>query len=104
MFGATNQRVVYTRVIGTNAETQTYSRLTSETEAEPVPAGLAQALYDAVSVLQYDGVLELTEEECSGAAAPGAVAESDAAGARSGRRWRRRSSGWRRRSTSGRRG
>jgi hypothetical protein len=71
VFDATNQRVVYTRVTGTNAETQVYARLTSETEAEPVPAGLAQALYDAVSVLQYDGVIELTEQECSGVAAPG---------------------------------
>jgi len=73
VFDATNQRVVYTRVIGTNAETQTYSRLTSETEAEPVPEGLAQALYDAASALQYDGVLELTEQECSGVATPGAL-------------------------------
>ena len=73
VFGTTNQRALYTRVTGTNAESQTYSRLTSETEAEPVPAGLAQALYDAVSVLQYDGVLELTEQECSGAGAPGVL-------------------------------
>jgi hypothetical protein len=73
VFDASNQRVVYTRVIGTNAETQTYSRLTSETEAEPVPTGLAQALFDAVGVLQYDGVLELTEEECSGLGAPGSL-------------------------------
>jgi hypothetical protein len=71
VFGADNEKVLYTRVTGTDAETQTYSRLTSETEAEPVPAGLAQALYNAVSVLQYDGVLELTEQECSGTAAPG---------------------------------
>ncbi len=71
VWGATKQRVLYTRVIGTNAETQLYSRLTSETEAEAVPAGLAQALYDAVNPLQYDGVLELTEQECSGAAVPG---------------------------------
>jgi hypothetical protein len=71
VFDATNQRVLYTRVVGTNAQTQTYSRLTSETEAEPVPAGLAQALYAAVSVLQYDGALELTEQECSGVGAPG---------------------------------
>jgi hypothetical protein len=71
VFDAMNQRIVYTRVMGTNAETQTYSRLTSETEAEPVPTGLAQALYNAVSVLQYDGVLELTEQECSGVAVPG---------------------------------
>ncbi len=73
VFGATNQRVLYTRVVGTNAETQTYSRLTSETEAEPVPTGLAQALYNAAGVLQYDGVLELTEQECSGLAAPGSL-------------------------------
>jgi len=70
VFDATNERVLYSRVHGTNAETQTYSRLTSETEAEPAPTGLAQALYAAVSVLQYDGVLELTEQECSGIAAP----------------------------------
>jgi hypothetical protein len=71
VFGTTNQRALYARVMGTNAQTQTYSRLTSETEAEPVPEGLAAALYAAVSVLQYDGSLELTEEECSGVAVPG---------------------------------
>jgi hypothetical protein len=73
VFDSANQRVVYTRVIGTNAETQIYSRLTSATEAEPVPSGLAQALYDAVSTLAYDGVIELTEEECSGVAVPGSL-------------------------------
>ena len=73
VFGTTNQRVVYTRVIGTNAETQTYSRLTSETEAEAIPSGLAQTLFDAVGVLQYDGTIELTEEECTGRAAPGSL-------------------------------
>jgi hypothetical protein len=73
VWGSMNQRVLYTRVVGTNAETQTYSRLTSETLAEPVPEGLAQALYNAMSVLQYDGVLELTEQECSGAGMPGAL-------------------------------
>ena len=71
VFDANNQRVVYTRVMGTNADTGTYSRLTSETEAEPVPEGMAAAIYAATSVLQYDGVLELTEQECSGAAVPG---------------------------------
>ena len=73
VWGTAGTRNVYTRVIGTNAQTQTYARLTSETAAEPVPAGLAQALYDAVSILQYDGALELTEEECSGASAPGTL-------------------------------
>jgi hypothetical protein len=71
VWGAMNQRVLYTRVTGTNAETQTYSRLTSETDAEPIPAGLAQALYDSLSMLPYDGTLELTEQECSGTSAPG---------------------------------
>ena len=73
VFGSTNIRNVYTRIIGTNATTQTYSRLTSETEGEPVPTGLAQALFDAVGTLQYDGMIELTEEECSGLATPGTL-------------------------------
>ena len=71
VWGPMKQRVVYTRVVGTNADTGTYQRLTSATAAEPMPTGLAAALYAATSVLQYDGVLELTETECSGAAAPG---------------------------------
>jgi hypothetical protein len=71
VFGATNQRNVYTRLVGTNADTGTYKRLTSETAAEPVPAGLAQAIYAGTSVLQYDGLIELTEQECTGAVAPG---------------------------------
>jgi len=73
VWGTSKQRNLYTRIVGTNAQTQEYKRLTSETEAEPVPEGLAQALYDATSALQYDGVLELTEEECSGVAAPGCL-------------------------------
>jgi hypothetical protein len=73
VWGAKKQRNLYTRIIGTNAQTQIYNRLTSETEAEPVPAGLAQALYDAAGILQYDGALELTEEECSGVAKPGGL-------------------------------
>jgi hypothetical protein len=73
VFGGTNQRVVYTRVMGTNADTMTYSRLTSETAAEPVPEGLAAALLAAAGVLQYDGAIELTEAECSGLGAPGTL-------------------------------
>ena len=73
VFDANNKRIVYTRVRGTNAETQTYSRLTSATEAEAVPSGLAAALYAAVSVLQYDGTIELTEQECTGVGAPGVL-------------------------------
>ena len=71
VFGPTKERVVYTRVIGTNADSGTYKRLTTATQAEPTPVGLAAAIYAATSVLQYDGVLEMTEQECSGVAVPG---------------------------------
>ena len=71
VWGTKKQRVLFTRLVGTDAETQIYSRLTSATEAEAVPSGLAQALFDAAGTLQYDGLLELTEEECSGMCAPG---------------------------------
>lgn len=71
VWGPAKQRQVYTRVIGTNADSGTYKRLTSATDAEPVPAGLAAAIQAGTGVLQYDGKLELTEPECSGAAAPG---------------------------------
>jgi hypothetical protein len=71
VWGPTKQRQVYTRVIGTSATTGTYKRLTSATDAEPVPAGLAAAIQAGTGILQYDGNLELTETECSGAAAPG---------------------------------
>ena len=36
-----------------------------------MPDGLAAAIQAATGMLQYDGTLELTEPECSGAAAPG---------------------------------
>ena len=71
VWGANKQRVVYTRVVGTNADSGTYRRLTSASEGEPAPIGLAAALFAATGALQYDGALELTEPECSGAASPG---------------------------------
>ena len=45
VFDANNQRILYTRVTGTNAETQTYSRLTSATDAEPVPEGFGAGAF-----------------------------------------------------------
>jgi hypothetical protein len=71
VWGPTKQRQVYTRVIGTSATSGTYKRLTSATDAEPVPTGLAAAIQAGTGILQYDGKLELTEPECSGATAPG---------------------------------
>ncbi len=71
VWGTAGTRVLYTRVIGTDAQTGTYARLVSETEAEAVPAGLAEAIYASTSVLAYDGFIETTEAECSIAAMPG---------------------------------
>jgi hypothetical protein len=42
-------------VVGTNAVTRTYSRLSSYTQAEAAPSGLAEILYEAYSVLLYEG-------------------------------------------------
>lgn len=40
---------------------------------EPAPTGLAQSLYDALSVLQYEGSVRLLEQEVSSAVRPGHV-------------------------------
>jgi hypothetical protein len=42
-------------VRGTNATTTTYEQLSSYTDPEPVPAGLAEQIYGSLSVLQYEG-------------------------------------------------
>lgn len=62
---------ITTRVRGTDASSQVYTRLRRLTTSEPVPVGLAQALYNSVSVLSYEGALKLKESECSGTAMPG---------------------------------
>lgn len=56
------------RVAGTTLNTKTYTQVTSVTEAEEIPGGLADSFYATLSVLQYDGTLVLTEEECGGEA------------------------------------
>lgn len=71
VWGAAGTRDLYARIIGTDATSQTYSRLTSAIDGEPVPANLAAALYAAVSILQYDGRVVLVEEECSSQVKPG---------------------------------
>ena len=50
----------------TNAETQTYTELTSFSAGEPVPQGFAEYLYNELSPLHFSGTMELTEPECSG--------------------------------------
>jgi hypothetical protein len=56
----------YYGVTVTNAATQTYEELTSLQASEPVPVGLAQKLYQGLSVLHYQGTIETTEQECGG--------------------------------------
>jgi hypothetical protein len=43
-----------------------YEALESFENGDPIPVGLAKFLYDSLSPLQYDALIELTEEECSG--------------------------------------
>ncbi len=64
---------IVTRVRGTDAATQSFSRLRRFTPGEPVPVGLAQKLYASVGVLPYEGKLLLKEEECSGGLRPGSA-------------------------------
>ena len=54
-------------VTATSASTRTYSRTeaTTYTPPEPTPTGLAHAIYDAVSPMQYDGQFALLEQEPS---------------------------------------
>jgi len=50
---------------------RTFTQVTSFTEAEPVPVGVAAAYYDATSVLHYEGNYTLIEKECSGGCSVG---------------------------------
>jgi hypothetical protein len=49
----------------TNAATNTYSELTSWAASEPIPPGMAQALYESLSQPHYAGTMTVIEEECS---------------------------------------
>jgi len=57
--------------LSTNATSGAYSNTNVTQIAEPVPVGLAQALYNAVSVLQFDGELTLQEQDVSGSLSVG---------------------------------
>ena len=60
---AYNGREVTFRVRATNASTRTYERLVSYEEPETPPDGVAQAVHDALSTLQYEGSLTLQKDE-----------------------------------------
>jgi hypothetical protein len=57
--------------IGENA--YRFEESSDSTEAEPKPEGLAQALYDAMKDVQYEGSFVLAEHECTLAVRPGQV-------------------------------
>lgn len=65
------KRKLTCRLIATDATTRTYRKLASLISAEPVPTGLATALYNAWSVLQYDGMVVTKASECPGTHLPG---------------------------------
>lgn len=53
------------RVTLTNGVTGTYGALVSYVEAEAIPAGMAQAIYENLATLQYEGELAVVGEECA---------------------------------------
>ena len=51
------------KVIATNAESGVYSAIASVEEADPIPQGLAQNIYEALATPQWEGQVFLTAEE-----------------------------------------
>lgn len=49
--------------LATNAVDGNYSAITSYQEGDPVPAGLAQTIYEGLSELQYEGTIQLRAED-----------------------------------------
>jgi hypothetical protein len=60
-----NHPITY-QLVSTNAASGTFQNTKVQTQAEPVPVGLAQKLYNAVSRLQFEGELTFQEEDVSG--------------------------------------
>jgi hypothetical protein len=57
----------------TNAESKTYTKELYYTPADPYPEGLAQALYNALATLHWQGRFQTIEEEVTGGIHPGHV-------------------------------
>jgi len=57
----------------TNATSGTYQHQTISQFGEPIPVGLAEQIYDAVSVLMYEGEVTLQERDCSGSVSIGSL-------------------------------
>lgn len=61
--GPTGQTKLEPVVTATNATTKVYHGLSSWTPPEDAPAGIAQAVYAQLSTLQYEGAVELRQED-----------------------------------------
>ena len=71
MVETVKEKVYKAQVIATSASTRTYKRLTSFDEGEPVPSGVAAALYAAWNTLEYQGSFQFTLLDCPGTIGPG---------------------------------
>lgn len=67
----TDEKELSVRILVTDAETRTYSTLASLSEGETMPTGIAQAVYDSLSVLQYQGSDVRVQSEIANAAGDG---------------------------------
>lgn len=50
----------------TNAESGSYSGLLSSASGDPIPTGLAQTIYEGLSVLQHDGTIKIKRQHLDG--------------------------------------
>lgn len=63
--------VASVRLVGVDTSISNFEQLLSFDAEEETPSGLAQALYEALGVLHFEGSFSLAEEEVSGLAHPG---------------------------------
>lgn len=69
--GTIGEKDITEDITATNAVSQVYSTWETATAEEVTPVGLAQAYYDAVNALQYEGQIVIDEDEVSGLAGLG---------------------------------
>lgn len=58
------RKVLNVKKTVTNGITGDYQAVNEDVSAEAIPAGMAQAIYNALSLLQYEGTITLVEQEC----------------------------------------
>jgi len=66
-------QLLQVRLMTTNLVGGTYQGPVSGTLGEPIPTGIAEALYTAANATHYEGIIVFEEEECSGPVKVGQV-------------------------------